>query len=69
MKNSDGLMAIKAFVVLRKGVSPATPEELKQYCKKTLGPHKSPAAIQIMDELPKTGQGKVDRRLLREQSF
>ncbi len=71
MKNDDGLMTIKAFVVLRKGdnVEPATPDELKQYCKKRLGPHKSPGSIQLMDELPKTGQGKIDRRLLREQSF
>lgn len=69
VKNGDGLMTVKAFVVLRGGgkIAPATPEELKQYCKKKLGPHKFPGVIQIMDELPKTGQGKIDRRLLREQ--
>lgn len=69
LKNADGLMTIKAFVVLRKGFkgAPATPEELKQYCKKTLGPHKAPGSIELMDELPKTGQGKIDKRLLREQ--
>jgi len=70
MTNGDGLTTIKAFVVLRKGekISPATPEELQQYCRRKFGPHKVPGAIQLMDELPKTGQGKIDRRLLREQA-
>jgi acyl-coenzyme A synthetase/AMP-(fatty) acid ligase len=70
MKNSDGLMSIRAFVVLDEGAaaSPETLDALKQYCKKRLGPHKFPGAVQIVDDLPKTGQGKIDRRLLRERA-
>jgi acyl-coenzyme A synthetase/AMP-(fatty) acid ligase len=67
VQNEDGLMTIKVFVVFRNGktASEETLDELKQYCKRRLGPHKYPGVIQIMDELPKTGQGKIDRRLLR----
>ncbi len=70
VKNRDGLMTIKAFVVLANGAgaSAESLEELKQHCKRKLGPQKFPGAIQLMDELPKTGQGKIDRRLLREQA-
>jgi benzoate-CoA ligase family protein len=68
IENQDGLMAIKAFVVFKNGnlTSDKTPDELKQYCKTKLGPHKYPGIIQIVAELPKTGHGKIDRRLLRE---
>jgi len=70
MKNADGLMTIRAFVVLNEGIaaSPDTLDALKQYCKKRLGPHKFPGAIQVVEDLPKTGQGKIDRRLLRERA-
>jgi benzoate-CoA ligase len=68
IKNADGLMTITAFVVLRSGEDASDKlAELKQYCKAKLG-HKSPSVIQVVDELPKTGQGKIDRRLLREQA-
>ncbi len=68
MKNADGLMTIRAFVSLNDGAaaSSATLDALKRYCKQRLGPHKFPGAIQVVDDLPKTGQGKIDRRLLRE---
>lgn len=67
IESRDGLMTIKAFVVLRERetASEQTLDELTQFCKKRLGPHKFPRAIQFVDELPKTGQGKIDRRLLR----
>jgi benzoate-CoA ligase family protein len=68
VQNKDGLTTIKAFIVLRnsEAASEETPDDIKRYCKTKLGPHKFPGAIQIIDELPKTGQGKIDRRLLRE---
>ena len=71
IKNTDGLMTIRAFVVLNDGAAalPETLDALKQYCKQRLGPHKFPGAIQVVDDLPKTGQGKIDRRLLRERAL
>jgi benzoate-CoA ligase family protein len=70
IKDKDGLIKIKAFVAMRDGakVLEEMPDELKRFCKERLAPHKFPSAIEIMDELPKTGQGKIDRRLLRERA-
>ncbi len=68
VKDKDGLMTIAAFVVLKEGVpvSAKTPDVLKRFCKENLAPHKAPAAVEFVAELPKTGQGKIDRRQLRE---
>ena len=69
IRNKDGLMMIKAYVVLRNGerASAETVDDLKRFCREKLAPHKIPKAIEFMDELPKTGQGKIDRRMLRER--
>ena len=71
VKDGDGLTKIKAFVVLRDDaeITAEMPEKLKRYCKETLAPHKFPSAIELVDELPKTGQGKIDRRQLRERAL
>lgn len=67
IRDKDGLIKIKAFVVLKDGAKGSTEmaEELIGFCRGKLAPHKIPRAIEFMDELPKTGQGKIDRRLLR----
>ncbi len=71
MRDEDGLIKLKAFVAMNDGtkISAETPDELKRFCKETMAPHKFPSAIEFMDELPKTGQGKIDRRLLRESKL
>lgn len=71
LKDKDGLTKIKAFVVLKDRTisSEDVEEELKRFCKERLAPHKFPSTIQLVDELPKTGQGKIDRRLLRERAL
>ena len=68
-KDRDGLTKIKAFVALKDGArgSADTQDELKRFCRERLAPHKIPRAFEFLDELPKTGQGKIDRRLLRER--
>jgi benzoate-CoA ligase family protein len=68
IKNSDGLMKIQTFVVLNNGAEPSMDiqDELEQFCRERLAPHKVPRLFKFLDELPKTGQGKIDRRLLRE---
>ena len=68
MEDSDGLTKLKAFVVLAPGAQPAAPaqEELKKFCRDRMAPHKIPRSIEFLDELPKTGSDKIDRRRLRE---
>ena len=48
---------------------PDMQDDLKRYCRERLAPHKIPRTMEFMEELPKTGQGKIDRRLLREQAL
>jgi len=57
-----------AAVELRRD-SPATEEELLDRCRKILAPYKAPRRIFIVDagSLPRNDNGKVLRRILREQ--
>ena len=68
VNDKDGLTMIKAFVVLKDGANLAADEleQVKRFCKTKLDPRKYPAVLEMMRDLPKTGQGKIDRRLLRQ---
>ncbi len=61
----DGLQKPRAFVVARDGAT-ADAEALQAHVKATLSPHKYPRDVRFVDELPRTGSGKIDRRALRE---
>jgi benzoate-CoA ligase family protein len=72
VKDEDSLTKVKAFIVLQEGSNGSAEEarkEIKLFCNEKLAPHKHPRAVKFVSELPKTGQGKIDRRLLREQGF
>jgi acyl-coenzyme A synthetase/AMP-(fatty) acid ligase len=71
VKDQDGLTKIKAFVVLNESANACdeTLLELTQFCRQRMAPHKVPRAVEFMGELPKTGQGKIDRRRLRERAL
>jgi len=70
VKDADGLAKTKAFVALKEGfeASEKTADELKEFCKQKMAPFKTPRFIAFVSELPKTGQGKIDKRKLLEQS-
>src|SRR5450432_1981583 len=57
--------AAKAFVKLRHGGLPFTLEELKAFLAGKLGKHEIPAALDFVDELPRTSVGKLSRHELR----
>jgi long-chain acyl-CoA synthetase len=59
--------AAKAFVKLRTGAKPFTLEELKIFLTGKLGKHEIPAALDFVDELPRTSVGKLSRHELRNQ--
>jgi len=69
IKDKDGLDKTKAFIVLheRYQASERMVKELKEFCKEKMAPYKSPRFIEFMNELPKTGQGKIDKRRLLER--
>ena len=58
---------VTAAVVLRPGTN-LSAEELKQYCKTRIASYKVPRHIEFMaQELPKSGSGKILKRVLREK--
>ena len=53
-------------IVARKRDMEIKEEDIIKVCKSELAGYKKPKSIVIVDELPKTGAGKVDRALIRE---
>jgi benzoate-CoA ligase family protein len=60
----QGLTRACAFVVLRDG-SRVPPDDLRRFARERLSPHKAPRDVRVVERLPRTGSGKVDRRALR----
>ncbi|MGJ4998718.1 dicarboxylate--CoA ligase PimA [Bradyrhizobium sp. HKCCYLS3077] len=59
--------AAKAFIKLRDGFAPFPVEELRDFLTGKLGKHELPAAVEFVDELPRTPVGKLSRHELRQQ--
>ncbi len=62
----DGLEKPKAFVVLKEGQALGEAEALKDFVKDKIGKWKYPRWIEVVDDLPKTATGKIQRFKLRE---
>jgi fatty-acyl-CoA synthase len=56
----------KAFVTLKQGEE-STEEEIIDFVKERIARFKAPAAVEFIDELPKTSTGKVQKYVLRER--
>jgi fatty-acyl-CoA synthase len=56
--------AVKAFVVPRPGATP-DPDALIASVKQRKGPHYAPKSIEVVDQLPLTKVGKIDKKALR----
>ncbi|MDP1866750.1 MAG: dicarboxylate--CoA ligase PimA [Bradyrhizobium sp.] len=59
--------AAKAFVKLRAGAAPFSLDELKAFLAGKLGKHEIPAALEFVEELPRTSVGKLSRHELRNR--
>jgi 4-hydroxybenzoate-CoA ligase len=63
----EGLLKPKAFVVLRENCkTDGLHEALKEHVKQKIGPWKYPRWIDVVDSLPKTATGKIQRFKLRD---
>jgi len=61
----DRRMTLRAVVVMNTGFDAVDRTKMLQdYVKATLLPYKYPREIKFLDELPKTGTGKIDRQAL-----
>ena len=57
---------IRAVVELRKGHAP-TEDEIIAMCKAAIGSIKAPKSVDIVEELPRSANGKVLKREVRKQ--
>ena len=65
--DSEGLLKPKAFLVLKPGSESSDLDAaLKEHVKQKIGPWKYPRWIVVVDALPKTATGKIQRFKLRD---
>ncbi|HYM58442.1 MAG TPA: AMP-binding protein [Solirubrobacteraceae bacterium] len=58
--------ALTAVVAPRPGRS-VTRQEVVDVCRRNLADYKKPRTVEIVDEVPKTGSGKIMRRVVRDR--
>ena len=58
--------AVKACVVLKPGMS-ADAEDIIGFCKTQIASYKCPKSVDFLDAIPKSGAGKILKRVLREK--
>jgi acyl-CoA synthetase (AMP-forming)/AMP-acid ligase II len=58
---------VHAVIVLKLGQS-ATAEEIMAFCKERLARYKAPRSVEFIDGLPKSAQGKILKKVLRDRS-
>ena len=59
---------VKAYVVPVAGQT-ANEEEIIDFCRQKLAAYKVPTRVEFRDELPKSGVGKILRRVLRDEEM
>ncbi|MDD5544414.1 MAG: benzoate-CoA ligase family protein [Acidobacteriia bacterium] len=63
--DSDRLIRPLAFVVFREGKTPG-PDELRTFMTERLHSYQIPSEIRVLDKLPRTATGKLQRYVLRD---
>jgi acetyl-CoA synthetase len=66
--DKDRGQIVKAFVVLKDGCNQSEnlKKEIQEFVKEKLSKHEYPRTLEFIDELPKTPDGKIKRKVLRE---
>lgn len=67
VRDAEGAEMPKAWVVLREGEQ-VTPGELQEFCRQYLTGYKIPEIFEFRESLPRTGVGKVLRRVLAAEN-
>jgi acetyl-CoA synthetase len=58
---------VKAFVVTPRPQDEGFVRELQEFTRERLSQHEYPRVIAVVEELPKTPAGKVNRKVLRDR--
>lgn len=66
LADGQGMHKPKAFVVLKDGHSADAISDLQTFVKDRIGKWKYPRWVQVVDDLPKTATGKIQRFKLRD---
>ena len=66
LPDADQGKRVVAVVTPTPGAS-LTPDDLRAFARERLAPHKVPADIILTDEIPRTGPGKFNKKLLIER--
>ena len=64
--DAQDLIKPAAYVILKEGADQVDVEKLKDFVKEKIGMWKYPRWVEIVDDLPKTATGKIQRFKLRE---
>lgn len=67
-RDEDDLEKPKAFVVLKEGHGQEAVNGMKEFIKDKIGKWKYPRWVEVVDDLPKTATGKIQRFKLREMA-
>ncbi len=62
---------VKAFIKVKEGFTPGKEleEDISQFVRTKLSKHEYPREIEFIDELPKTPDGKIRRKVLKEREI
>ena len=66
--DDEGLEKPKAFIVTKNAEEPIDRDELKEFVKEKIGKWKYPRWVEVVEDLPKTATGKIQRFKLRGAS-
>jgi acetyl-CoA synthetase len=64
--DEDRGQVVKAFIISARSASDGFTKELQDFARERLSRHEYPRLVAIVDELPKTPAGKVNRKVLRD---
>ncbi len=69
-EDGNHLVKAAAYIVLKNGISssPQLIAEIKEHLQARLAPHKCPQTFAIVNDLPKTATGKIQRYKLRQMA-
>ena len=67
-RDQQNLEKPKAFVVLKEGKTESDLDGLRDYIKDKIGKWKYPRWVEVVEDLPKTATGKIQRFKLREDA-
>lgn len=67
-RDDEGLEKPKAYVVLKEAADNAALGSLKEFVKERIGKWKYPRWVEVIDQLPKTATGKIQRFKLRDRA-